>query len=88
LLNRKVTGVSTPHAAEGLIGALDTAPWFHAVLIGLFLVGTAAGLFYIAGKISKPNTADGCLVMLLGAVGFVFGVTGFICLCLGFFGWF
>lgn len=77
------------HAAKGLIGALHTTPWFYPLGTGLFLVLVAAGFCYTASKFSKSfESADGCLVLLLGLVGFVFGAAGFICVCLGLFGWF
>ena len=85
----KATPVRINHAAEGLIGALHTTPWFYALSTGLFLVLVAAGFCYAASKFSKSfESADGCLVLLFGMVGFIFGVTGVICVCLGLFGWF
>jgi hypothetical protein len=81
--------VSNSHAAEGLIGSLDTTPWLYPLVIGLVLIFVSALLFRAADRFTKGGaSSDGCINVLLVMVGLVLGATGFICLCLGLFGWF
>ena len=68
---------------------METTPWFQALGVGLLLVLVSALFCYLSSRYSKSlNRADGCLVLLFAVVGFVFGVAGFVCVCLGLFGWF
>lgn len=77
------------NAAQGLLGEMHSTPWFIALGTGLALVVISAGFLFLARTFSRSmDSPDGCLVLLFGVVGFVFGVCGFVCVCLGLFGWF
>lgn len=72
--------------AVGLLGALNTTPWYVAVLFGLGLVVAAAVLFWLAAYFENSVKNTGCLSVLLGFLGIVFALTGFTALFIGFFG--
>lgn len=78
--------MSTVLATGGLLGALDTTPWYFCIAYGLALITIAAGLFWLANSRENSGLSAGCLPVLIGALGIVFGLTGFTALFIGFFG--
>lgn len=73
-------------AVGGLIGAMNTTPWYVPMGVGLLIVMIAAGFFWGSHQVDQKLNGGGCLSALLGLLGLVFALTGIVAILAGLFG--